>query len=58
MSYNGTGRPEPVGSPSNVVVTLQIDAGSSNADQFLAAMIKKYVKVSGGGNVQKAFGAH
>lgn len=57
MAYNGTGRNERVGG-SDVTVTLQVDAGSSGADQFLAAMIKKYVKVNGSGNVQKAYGAH
>lgn len=57
MAYNGTGRNERVGD-GNITVTLEVDAGSSGADQFLAQMIKKYVKVNGSGNVQKAYGAH
>lgn len=57
MAYNGTGRNEPVGGQP-VVVTLEVNAGSGAADQFLAMMIKKYVKVNAGGNVQKAFGWH
>jgi hypothetical protein len=41
-----------------MTVTLTVEAGSSDVDQFLAAMIRKYVRVNGGGNVQRAYGRH
>jgi hypothetical protein len=53
--YNGLGRPEPVGAAAGgpVLVRLEVDG----ADQELVRLIRKMVKVKGGGNVQAAFGA-
>ncbi len=57
MAYNGTGRNEQVGGGQNVNVSLTVDtAGGSAADQYLAQMIRRFVKIKGGGNVQRAFG--
>ena len=53
--WNGTGRPEPVGGGG--AVQLEVRGGGSEFDQFMAKMIKKYVKVAGGGDVQRAYGA-
>jgi len=40
-------------------VRLEVSSGGSSAfDQFMLTMIRKYVKVKGGGSVQHAFGAH
>ena len=38
-------------------ITLEVRTGGSSADEFLATMIKKYVKVRGGGSVERAFGS-
>lgn len=56
-TYNATGRPEHL-VPAGQHVTLYVQAGSDPFEQLLAAMIKKYVKVHGAGNVQKAYGRH
>jgi len=59
MAYNGTGRRERVSNGGDSTITLLVDTASGAAmDQMLAALIKKYVKVNGGGNVQTAYGAH
>lgn len=58
-TYNATGRPEhlvPAG-PGDTVVHIDVSGASTDAEKFLATMIKKYVKVRGG-NVQKAYGTH
>ena len=57
--YNGTGRPETlVPARGGGTVRLEVSSGGSSAfDQFLVTMIRKYVKVRGGGDVQAAFGA-
>jgi hypothetical protein len=59
MAYNGTGRSERVSNGGDMTVTLLVDTASGAAmDQMLASLIKKYVKVNGGGSVQTAYGAH
>ncbi|HWV08429.1 MAG TPA: hypothetical protein VN156_02720, partial [Pseudomonas sp.] len=40
-----------------VSVRLEIVGGDSEAGQFLAMMLKKYVRITGGGNVQVALGS-
>src|SRR6266568_3034154 len=57
---NNTGRPEhlvPARGGGGGTVRLEIRTGGSSADEFLATMIKKYVKVRGGGDVQRAYGS-
>lgn len=45
------------GARAGVVVHLQVDpAGASAFDQFMVKMIREYVRVKGGGDVQTAFG--
>jgi hypothetical protein len=39
-----------------VQVRLEFVGGGSEVEQFLAMMIKKYVRVTGGGDVQVALG--
>jgi len=53
--YNGLGVPEPVGAAAGGRVVIQLDV--TGADQELATMLRKMVRVKGGGNVQLAFGA-
>ena len=57
---NATGRPEllvPARGGGAGKITWRSRTGGSSADEFLATMIKKYVKVRGGGDVQRAYGA-
>ena len=58
MAYNGTGRPEQVipsrGRSGRIV--LEVHAGTGPVDRFVAEIIKRYVRVSGGGDVQVALG--
>ena len=57
--WNGTGRPESLvpargGGGWDGTIRLEIDGG----DQELVRLLRKIVKVRGGGNVQQALGAH
>jgi len=51
---NGRGVRPASGSPMTVI--LKVETGGGRADQWLAEMIRRYVQVSAGGDVQKAFG--
>jgi hypothetical protein len=56
--YNGTGRPEhltPAGTGGTITLEV-VSGGGSDFDQFMLAMIRKYVRVRGGGSTQAAFG--
>ena len=55
MAYNGTGKPEPVGSQA-LHVTFEVDSSGSEFDRFMTAWLSKKVKVKGAGDVQVAFG--
>jgi hypothetical protein len=59
MAWNGTGRPEQVvpargGGGQAAKLELEITGG----DQELVTLLRKIVKVKGGGDVQRALGAH
>lgn len=63
IAYNTTGRPEPVGAaaigagPTSVGVQLEVDSSGSTAfEQFMLQSLRHWVRVKGGGSVQKAFG--
>jgi hypothetical protein len=58
-TYNGTGAAEHLvpADGQNVTVHIDVSGANSDAEKFLATMIKKYVKVRGG-NVQRAYGVH
>lgn len=61
--YNLTGKPEHVvpssGNGQDVNITLEFSSGgSSDFDQLMLTLLRKYVRVKGAGNVQKAFGRH
>lgn len=58
IAYNNTGKNEHL-VPADQDIRVQIDVSGANSDaeKFLATMIKKYVKVRGG-NVQKVYGSH
>ena len=57
---NNTGRPEyvpPPGSGGVAQVALSVDsAGSTAFEAFMVTAIREWVRLKGGGNVQKAFG--
>lgn len=61
MAYNGTGKPEPVGrvtgphygGPMQFEVT---SGGSSAFEKFMVEAIREWVRIKGGGDVQRAFG--
>lgn len=55
MAYNGTGRPEPVGSQP-LHITFEVDSSASEFDRFMTAWLSKKVRVKGAGDVQQAFG--
>ncbi|MEA5366106.1 hypothetical protein VA596_41720 [Amycolatopsis sp., V23-08] len=48
--------PAAAGVSGPIQVQLTVQSGSSPFDQLFAEMIRKYVQVNGGGNVQQAFG--
>jgi hypothetical protein len=58
LAWNGLGRPEPVGDAiGGGKITLEVvSGGGADFDQFMLMMIRRYVRVRGGGNVQTAFG--
>jgi hypothetical protein len=56
IAINNTGRPERVGGGAVQVVLEVHSTGGEEADH-LARMIRKYVRVKGGGDVQVAFGS-
>lgn len=63
LAYNGTGRPEPVipagrgAGGGGVPVVLEVSSGgASEFEQFMLAMIRRFVHVKGGGSAQAAFG--
>ena len=60
LVYNLTGKPEhvtPTGSGQNVAVTLEVSAGGGSAfEQFMVKALREWVRVKGGGNVQRALG--
>lgn len=60
LAYNLTGAPERLnrqgGGNGNNTVTLEIVGGNSDVEQFIVQLIRKYARISHGGNVQKAFG--
>jgi hypothetical protein len=60
LAYNATGRPEQVlprgASSGPLMIRLEIAGGAGGAEaEFIAALIRKYVRVRGG-NVQTVFG--
>jgi hypothetical protein len=59
LAYNGTGRPEPVGGPTQVDVRIELGDSFKRVGLTPAQAqdIKAYVRVNGG-NVQKSFGVH
>ncbi len=61
LSYNGTGRPErvlpPGGTGGEAVIQLEIVPGGQGMfEQFMSQFLRKYVRIHGGGDVQKALG--
>lgn len=59
LAWNGTGRPEALsasGAGSGGTVTLEFAGGGSDLEQLLFQIIRRTVRVRGGGNVQAAFG--
>jgi hypothetical protein len=57
MAYNGTGQNEYVVGPQGLTVGLQVASGGSSAfESFMLEMIRNFVRIKGGGNVQTAFG--
>jgi len=58
MMMNGTGKYEHLtpDSGGGNSVSLEVTGGNSDFEQFMLKMIRKYVRVRGGGNVQTAFG--
>jgi phage-related protein len=59
LAYNGTGAPEPVGAMAggSMQITLAVDsAGSTAFEAFMVSALRNWVRVKGGGSVQKAFG--
>jgi hypothetical protein len=56
--YNGTGRPEPLVPARGGGGKLQIEWVGGNGGDDLERWIRKNVRIRGGGNVQKAYGAH
>lgn len=59
IAMNGTGRPEwvpPPGSSGGPVHLEVTAAGASAFEQFMVQAIRHWVRIKGGGDVQKAFG--
>lgn len=61
VAHNGTGQPEPVGwgggGGGSSPVQLEVSPGGSTAfEQFMQTAIREWVRVKGGGSVQRAFG--
>lgn len=59
IAMNGTGRPERVSPPNGGfdVVRMEIQAGGASAfEAFMVEAIRHWVRIKGGGDVQKAFG--
>jgi hypothetical protein len=59
LAYNGTGRPEHLSNDTgggSGSTCLEVTGGNSDFEQFMVKMLKKWVRVRGGGNVQSAFG--
>jgi hypothetical protein len=58
--YNGTGRPEQLvpgrGGSDGQVVVLEVRSGGTRLDDAIVEIIRRAVKVRGGGNVQVALG--
>jgi hypothetical protein len=42
--------------PAPAPVTIEINSGNAPIDQLLATILRKYIRVQGGGNVQLALG--
>jgi lysophospholipase L1-like esterase len=60
MAYNGTGQPEQVMGPNSGggPMTLEVVSGGQSAfEQFMLQAIRNWVRVKGGGDVQRAFGS-
>jgi hypothetical protein len=57
-SYNGTGRPELLRPDHGGSGKLQIEWVGGNGGDDLERWIRKNVRIRGGGDVQKAYGAH
>jgi hypothetical protein len=59
LAYNGTGKPERVPNPGAYggdTMTLEVVGGQSLFEKFMAQFIREFVRVKGGGDVQRAFG--
>ena len=59
LAWNGTGRAEALSRPGGgggQAITLEFAGGGSDLEQLLFQIIRKTVRVRGGGNVQTAFG--
>lgn len=59
LAVNGTGRPEWVPPPGSSGGPVQLEvtaAGASAFEQFMVQAIRHWVRIKGGGDVQKAFG--
>jgi hypothetical protein len=58
MAWNGTGRPEQVLPARGGGGRLQVEWVGGNGGDDLERWIRKNVRIRGGGDVQKAYGAH
>lgn len=60
LAYNGTGQPERVNPPGGGTggnATLEVVGGYDLFERFMAQFIREFVRVKGGGSVQRAFGS-
>lgn len=59
LAMNGTGSPEwvsPAASSQGGTIQLEVSGGASSFEDFMAEFIRNYVRIKGGGDVQKTFG--
>ena len=57
LAWNGTGRDEALAPAGSSPVVLEFaSGGGSEFEQFMVTMIRRFVRVRGGGDVQTAFG--
>ena len=56
LSYNGLGKPEPLTSAAAGCQTVKVQLDITGGDAELVALLRRIVRVRGGGNVQTALG--